>query len=106
MQKQEWKEYSASGKLNTPDLKEKGYLIVYEGKNTEKAANTLFPEEQDLFMLIIDPLRIQHPIKKEKTEYGEELHILGSISIDAVIDRILIKRNKKGNFSIGIKHFD
>lgn len=104
--KQDWKKHSGSGQLNTPDLIEKGYIISYEGNSITNAANAGFEEETDLFLLVIDPLRLQHPVKREKTDLGEEIRIFGAVSIDAVIDRVQIRRNKKGLFDISIKHFD
>lgn len=104
--KQDWKKYSGAGQLNTPDVIEKGYLISYEGNSIAQAANAGFEDETDLFLLVIDPLRLQHPVKRKKTDLGEEVRIYGAISIDAVIDRVQIRRNKKGTFDISIKHFD
>ena len=106
VKKQEWKEYSGKGKLTTQNLVEKGYLLSYEGDSIQEAANLYFEGEQSLYLLVIDPLRIQHPVKKEKVPFGKEVRIYGAVSVDAVIDRIQIQRNKDEKFSLKIKHFD
>lgn len=104
--KPEWKIYSSSGSFEPDSLKEKGFVQCYSGAQVEYAANNFFKDHNELFLIVIDPLRIQVPIKNEKT--GEEMYpnLYGAFSIDAIIDRILIKRGKKGSFSIRIKHFD
>ena len=104
--KPEWKTYSTSGSFEPASLIEKGYIQCYTGKQVEQAANSFFEDEHELFLIVIDPLRIQVPIKNEKS--GEEIYpnLYGAFSIDAIIDRILIKRGKKGSFSVRVKHFD
>lgn len=98
--------YSASGMFSSPDFDETGYIRCFESKQVQTTANSIYPDQDQLFLIVIDPLRIQHPIKREKTEEGQFLNVYGCFSIDAVIDRILLKRNKNGEFSVHIKHFD
>ena len=104
--KPEWKTYSSSGSFEPASLKENGFIQCYSGSQVEFAANNFFNEDDELFLIVIDPLRIQVPVKNEKT--GDEIYpnLYGAFSIDAIIDRILIKRGKKGSFSIRVKHFD
>lgn len=104
--KSEWKSYSASGMYKPSSFVEKGFISCYLGNQVEKAANDFFNEENELFLIVIDPLRIQVPIKHEKKDGEVYPNLYGAFSIDAVIDRISIKRNKKGVFSILVKHFD
>ena len=104
--KSEWKEYSSSGYVTPKSLDQQGYIKCYHGHQAEVASNNLNSSENEIFLIVIDPLRVHVPIKKNRI--GDELypHLYGSISIDAVIDRILLKKDKKGRFFINIKHFD
>lgn len=103
--KHDWKTFSKSGYLETSELEEIGYITCFEGKFVEQFANSTFSSESELLLLVLDPLRIHQPIKKEKTKDLELLHVQGKFSIDAIIDRINIQ-NIKGEFRIRIKHFD
>lgn len=106
IKKAEWKTYSTSGSFEPASLIEKGFIQCYSGKQVEDAANAFFQDENELFLIVIDPLRVQVPLKNEKS--GEEIYpnLYGAFSIDAIIDRILIKRGKNGAFSVRVKHFD
>ncbi|MBO6524363.1 MAG: DUF952 domain-containing protein [Balneolaceae bacterium] len=104
--KPEWKIYSSSGSFEPNSLAEKGYIQCYSGSQVEYAANNFFSEDDELFLIVIDPLRVQVPIKNEKTDDEIYPNLYGAFSIDAIIDRILVKRGKKGSFSIRVKHFD
>ena len=102
----EWKQLTEKGTFEPLSMKEDGVIYTYEGKNIEAVANTEFLEATKLFLLVIDPLRIHAPIKKVKKDSIELLEIKGTFSIDAIIDRIPVSKNKKGKFEINIKHFD
>lgn len=106
IRKSEWKIYSSSGSFEPSSLIENGFIQCYNGKQVEKAANSFFRDEEELFLIVIDPLRIQVPIKSQKS--GDEVYpnLYGAFSIDAIIDRILLKKGKKGTFSVHVKHFD
>lgn len=104
--KSEWKLYSGSGKFEPESLTEKGFIRCYQGKQVEKAANTEFPDADELYLIIIDPLRIQVPIKTENEDGETYLNLYGSFSIDAIVDRILLNRDNKRGYSVHIKHFE
>ncbi len=57
-------------------------------------------------LLVLDPLRIQEPIKHVKEEDLPLVAIKGSISIDTIIDRISLKKDKEGRFLVQVNHFD
>lgn len=104
--KPEWKVYSTSGSFEPESFAEKGFIRCYHGNQVEVAANELYTQESEIFLIVIDPLRIQVPIKNEKS--GETIYpnLYGSFSIDAIIDRIVLKKGKSGRYSVHIKHFD
>lgn len=102
----DWKKYSGSGRFNPEPLETKGFIRCYQGKQVEEAANELYPDENELYLIVIDPLRIQVPMKSEKEGKQTFLNIYGSFSIDAIIDRILLKKESDKGFAVRIKHFD
>ncbi len=104
--KSEWKTFSASGTVQPESLKERGYIRCFHGSQIEKAANDLVDSEEEILLIVIDPLRIQVPLKNEKIEGEIYPNLYGAFSIDAVIDRIVLKKSKKGIFSVKVKHFD
>lgn len=104
--KPDWKHYSQSGVFEPETLEETGFIRCYQGIQVEKAANDSFEGLDELLLIVIDPLRVQVPIKREKEDGEIYPNLYGAFSIDAVIDRIPLKRSKKGKFSVQIKHFD
>ena len=105
--KEQWREYSGSGFIKPESLETEGFIHTSEGKQVQDTLNRIFKGEKEVLLLVIDPLRIQEPIKYEKAENGEvSPHIYGQISIDALIDKIPLQADKKGDFSISVKHFD
>ncbi|GAB5408862.1 MAG: DUF952 domain-containing protein [Balneolaceae bacterium] len=104
--KPEWKDFSSSGNFEPSSLKEIGYIRCYQGSQIEDAANNFETTENELLLIVIDPLRIQVPIKNQKQDGEVFPNLYGAFSIDAVIDRILLKKSKKGVFAVHVKHFD
>ena len=104
--KAEWKLFSSSGNFEPNTLKEIGFIRCFHGNQIERAANNYYPEEDEILLIVIDPLRIQVPLKNEKIDGDKYPNLYGAFSIDAVIDRIPLKRSKKGAFSVHVKHFD
>lgn len=104
--KSEWKSFSSTGKFKPASIAEFGFVKCYHGNQIEQAANEFETEENDLLLIVIDPLRIQVPMKNETINGEVYPNIYGSFSIDAVIDRIELNRSKKGEFSVRVKHFD
>ncbi len=104
--KEDWKKNTESGFFVPDELEEKGFIECFEGKFTELIANSSFVHSNQLLLLVIDPLRINEPIKKERNDEFEFYSIQGKFSIDAIIDRIILKKNSNGKFNVRVKHFD
>lgn len=104
--KDDWKEYTKTGYFEPKELSELGHIRCFEGKFAERMANQFFNESEYLLLIVIDPLRIHEPMKRSKEVDIDFTTIHGKFSIDAIIDRISLKKSKKGEFNIRIKHFD
>ena len=104
--KKDWKPFTESGFFTPNSLDDIGYIKCFEGKYAELIANSNHSDSSQLLLLVIDPLRINEPIKKISEDKLEFYTIQGKFSIDAIIDRITLKKSNSGHFNIRIKHFD
>lgn len=102
----EWRQISNEGKLEETLGKTDQSIRCFEGQYAEAIINHYFDGEEDVFLVVFDPLRIQVPIKRIKEDGFDMIWIQGDVSVDVIIDRILLKPDKKGRFSVNVKHFD
>ncbi|SMO37010.1 DUF952 domain-containing protein [Gracilimonas mengyeensis] len=102
----DWKKLSESGTISPGKLDDNSYLRAFQGKDAEEIINKHFEGEDSVMLLVLDPLRIQSPLKQTKEADYPIVAIQGDISIDTVIDKIRLKNNKEGKFSVHVKHFD
>ena len=119
----QWKECSSQGFIE-PSVQEGSKSIrsieAYTPSVVEEIINFKFVDQNDLLLILIDPIRIQVPIKSEFNDikpnnkedgFGNSkrypvVHLQGKISIDAVIDRIPIQKDKDGLFHFHIETID
>ncbi len=104
--KRSWKTFTSTGEYSPETLTTEGFIRCIPDKVLEEYANKQFESTDELLLIVIDPLRIQVPIKHEKVASVSYPLIYGSLSLDAIIEKIQLPRDKKGEFMISIKHFD
>lgn len=102
----DWRSISEEGIIEPGRDNEGGYIRSFQGKEAEKIVNHFYQDEDSVMLLVLDPLRIQEPIKHIKEGELSLVAIKGSISIDTIIDKITLKKDKDGKFSVQVKHFD
>lgn len=102
----EWRSISEAGKFSNTSMEEEQTIWCFEGNEAEKIVNHYFEGEEELLLVILDPLRIQSPFKRIKKNGFEIIEIQEAISLDVVIDRIKLSQDKKGHYSINVNHFD
>lgn len=119
----QWKECSSRGSIEPAQQEEsqsKLCIEAYTPSVIEEILNFKYVDQNDLLLIIVDPIRVQVPIKHESAEllpnnteesFGKSkrysvVHLHGKISIDTVIDRIPIKRNQDGLFHVHIESID
>ncbi|HET8866531.1 MAG TPA: DUF952 domain-containing protein [Gracilimonas sp.] len=102
----EWRQVSENGNLKPLVFNEDGYFRSFEGNNAEKILNHYFDGKDPILLIVLDPLRIQVPIKRINEDGFDLVAIQGEVSVDAIIDKIKIQPDKKGRYSINVKHFD
>ena len=105
VKKSDWREISQSQLIYSPQFSDDGKHRTFTGKDAEDILNQMYTGEP-LLLIVLDPLRIQAPIKHVKTDGKEYVEILGDVTKDALIDKILIKSSKEGKYSLDVKHFD
>ncbi|MFA5668365.1 MAG: DUF952 domain-containing protein [Balneolaceae bacterium] len=104
--KTSWRTASNEGEFAPESLESQGYIRCIPDKELENYANSQFNGEDELLLIVIDPLRIQVPIKHETVKDIQYPLICGSLKLDAIIEKIDLTRDKKNKFRISIKHFD
>tara|TARA_R100000908_G_scaffold65406_1_gene55763 strand:- start:27181 stop:27528 length:348 start_codon:yes stop_codon:yes gene_type:complete len=102
----EWRSISNAGTFSNTSMEEEEYVWCFEGNEAEKVVNHYFEGEEELLLILLDPLRIQSPFKRIKKDGFQIIEIQEGISLDVVIDRIKLKPDKEGHYSINVNHFD
>jgi len=106
VQLNEWRSISEEGTFNHTSMSDEEHVWCFEGKEAEKVLNHFFDKNEQLLLIVLDPLRIQSPFKRIKKNNFELVEIQEAISLDAVIDKIKLDPDKEGQYSINVKHFD
>lgn len=103
----EWRSISEEGIFEHTSMAEEKHLWCFEGKDAENVLNHFYNGEKELLLVVLDPLRIQSPFKRIKQDDLELVEFQEPISLDAVIDKIKLRPDKKnGDYSLNVKHFD
>ncbi|MEO9887343.1 MAG: DUF952 domain-containing protein [Balneola sp.] len=103
---QNWKDIAAEGTFHPSSLDELGYIKCIDEKDIERYINQEIFKEKELKLVVIDPLRIKDSIKTEMENGFKVIKVAGSLTLDAIIDKIELKKSKKGNYTVAIKHYD
>ncbi len=103
---QNWKEIASEGTFHPKTLDELGFIKCIDEKDLENYVNLDIHKEKDLILVVIDPLRVKNSIKTEKEGDFKIIKLFGSLTLDAIIDKIDLKPSKKGDYSIKIQHYD
>jgi uncharacterized protein (DUF952 family) len=79
-----------------------GFIPCSKGSQVEATANRLFPDQDQLLLLIIDVSTLTTNVKYEEDEDRNESfpHIHGAINTDAIMDKFTIYVEKDGKFKI------
>lgn len=102
----EWAKVSADGTIGQDSAATNGEVKLFKSRNAEQIINHYYDADETVLLIVLDPLRIQSPIKHITENNFEFVAVKGSVTIDAVIDKIKLEADDKGKFSVHIKHFD
>ena len=106
IEKQQWKSLTESGKFRPITVDELGYIECIFEKDLETYLNKQEGDHTELMLILIDRLRIKDSIKTIKDDGVTKIRVSGELDLDAIIDKITLKRDSKKRFSFSIKHFD
>lgn len=100
--REEWKEHQTNRNYEPESLESQGFIKCYTGSQIEDAANRLYPDRDQILLLVIDVSIIREEVKyEEDEEVGEKFpQINGPLSMNAVIDKIDIRAEDNGKFKI------
>lgn len=96
------KNHIMENRYHPESLDTKGVIHCSTGTQIEKTANRLFPDEDEVLLLVIDISTLSADVKYEADdETGEKFpHIFGPLNMDAVMDKLNIFTEDSGNFKI------
>ena len=102
----EWRSISEEGQLSNTFMDGEKSIWCFEGTEAEAVINHYFKGKDQLLLIVLDPLRIQSPFKRIKEQSFELVEIKDAVSLDAIIDKIKLSPDKKGGYSVNVRHFD
>lgn len=106
IRRSDWKITTEDGQYEPTSYKEEGIVQCLTGDSLEAFLNKNFNEVENVMLVVIDPLRIEAPIKKMEKDGFHFVTIQGTFSLDAIIDKIPLEKDKEGKYSIKVKHYD
>lgn len=71
--------------------------------NLQEYLNANFKGRKNLFLLVIDVSRLATSMQKKKKE--DYVYLYDPINIDAILDKIRLDCNEKGEFDLSVKSF-
>lgn len=98
----EWEQYKSTGTYKPQSLEEQGFISFVSGNQLEEVANRLYPDKDQILLLVIDVSMIREQIKYEEEKGTDEKfpHLYEPLSVNAVIDKIDVQAEKDGTFNI------
>lgn len=102
----DWKSTTENGIFEPETYKQDKVVYGFTGEIAEDYINATFENTDQVLLVVIDPLRIETPVKKVELNGFELIEIQGTFSLDSIIDKIRLEKDKKGKFNLRVKHFD
>ena len=103
---QNWKEITSEGIFAPKTLDTLGYIKCIDEVHLERFVNTDQFKGKELILVVIDPLRVKDSIKTDKEDDFKIIKLSGTLTMDAIIDKIHIVPSKKGVYKISVRHYD
>lgn len=102
VEKKAYKRLENSGEYRPESLDTEGFIHCSTGEQINDTANRIFENKRHLFLLIIDTKRVEADIKYEEDKEQDEKfpHIYGPLNTNAILDKISLNPDKKGQFHL------
>jgi uncharacterized protein (DUF952 family) len=105
-----WEAAAKSGVFRSPEFDEHGFIHCSTPEQVLLVANAFFAGRSGLVLLVIDPARLQSPVRWEPAHGKGRLpdftqgavfpHVYGSINVDAVVRTVDLVPNAMGTFVV------
>lgn len=106
LQTDQWSEFSSSGRYIPENFENSGSIICADSNNLNTFLNEIYGEQDKILLLVLDPLRIQVPMKRTGIGNFTAVELKEPFSLDAIIDKITVPRGESGTFDVEVRHFD
>lgn len=106
LSKDQWSEFSSTGKYIPTDFEETGSIVCADSKNLNTYLNEIYGEQEQIMLLVLDPLRIQVPMKRTGIGNFKAIELKQPFSLDAIIDKLNVPKGESGTFEVEVRHFD
>lgn len=85
-----WRAALTDGAVRPPSLDDVGFVHLSEPEQVHLPAQALFPGRRDLVLLVVDPARLEHPVRYEPGMPADSAgmrfpHLYGPLPVTAVI---------------------
>lgn len=101
--RRKWTRLNKNGQFTPEDFEEEGKIQCAVPDKLQEYLNTHFKDRKNLILLVIDVSRLATNIRKSK-ENGY-IYLKDPINIDAILDKIRLDSNEKGEFDLSVKSF-
>lgn len=97
-----FQDHKVNNRYQPESLDSKGFIHCSKGTQIEATANRIFPDRDEILLLIIDISTLSSDVKYDMDEQtGEKYpHIYGPLNIDAIMDKLTIYAEDNGDFNI------
>ena len=100
-----WEDAQAARVYRAPSLETEGFIHFSTAAQVTRVADAFYRGEPDLVLLVVDPKRVQSPVRyeppAEDATSGERFpHLYGTLNLDAVTDVVPFPPNADGSFSL------
>ncbi len=101
-----WKKDTTMGKYQPDSLRNEGYIQCINEGDIQDFLNSFEESNKVRLLIVIDPLRVKSSIKNIQKDGIRIIQLLGSLELDAVIDKIKMGPDNNGKYTFSVKNFD
>lgn len=91
-----WKAAVAEGEYTASSLQTEGFIHCSLSRQLERSLNKFYAEIPEVLVLRIDPSKLSHRLLYEPADNDRFPHVYGTINLDAVIEKIPLKKGEDG----------
>lgn len=101
--RRKWSQLNKNGLYAPEEFDSEQGIKCALSQNVQNYLNTHFKGRKNLFLLVVDVSRLSTTLKKKKK--GDYIYLYDPINTDAILDKIRIDCNEKGEFDLSVKSF-